>query len=157
MIVTFQSAEDANKAILNNLYILGKCCTTRKLLPEPCRCYKCHTINAHHVAASCREITDMCDTCSGAHPLRDCQLKDDDPDKHYCVNCKTHSHAACNCLCPTYIQHCNKLNAHMPENLYKFFPTNNPNTWKLLHPFARAPTQPPPPLCPTKKITNGHR
>ena len=144
MIVTFRSAEDANKAILNNLYILGKRCTTRKLLPEPRRCYKCHAINARHVAASCREITDICDTCGGAHPSRDCQLKDDDPDKHYCVNCKTHGHAARDRLCPTYIQHCNELNARMPENLYKFFPTNNPNTWELLHPYAITPTQPPP-------------
>ena len=35
MILTFQTAEDANKAIHNNLYIHGKCCITCKLLPEP--------------------------------------------------------------------------------------------------------------------------
>ena len=33
----------------------------------------------------------------------------------------------------------------MPENLYKYFPTTNPNTWELLHPFTIVPTQPPPP------------
>jgi len=50
MIINFRSAEDANKAILNSLYIRGKRCITRKLLPEPRRCYKCHAINAHHIA-----------------------------------------------------------------------------------------------------------
>jgi len=35
MIFTFHTAEDANKAIHNSLYISGKRCITRKLLPEP--------------------------------------------------------------------------------------------------------------------------
>ena len=46
MIVTFRTAEDANRAIQNSLYICGKRCNTWKLLPEPRRCFKCHAINA---------------------------------------------------------------------------------------------------------------
>ena len=133
MIINFRSAEDANKAIRNSLYIRGKRCITRKLLPEPRRCYKCHTINAHHVAANCREITDICDTCGGAHSPKDCQTNHDDYDKLYCVNCKFHGHAARDRLCPTFTKHCNDLNARMPENLYKYFPTDSPASWELYH------------------------
>jgi hypothetical protein len=133
MIFNFRSAEDANKAIGNSLYIRGKCCITCKLLPEPRRCYKCHAINAHHVAASCREITDICDTCRGAHSPKECQTNHDDYDKLYCVNCKIHGHAARDRLCPTFTKHCNDLNTRMPENLYKYFPTDNPSSWELYH------------------------
>jgi hypothetical protein len=131
MIATFRTAEDANYAILNNLYICGKRCTTRKLLPEPRRCFKCHAINSRHIAANCKEITDICDTCGGAHLPKDCTLKDEDPSRHFCINCKTHGHGARDRLCPTYIKQCNNLNTRMPENLYKFFPTDNPSTWEL--------------------------
>ncbi|KIM75154.1 hypothetical protein PILCRDRAFT_79272, partial [Piloderma croceum F 1598] len=48
--------------------------------------------------------------------------------------CKTHGHAAHDCLCPTFLKQCNQLNTKMPKNLYKYFPTNNPNTWELLDP-----------------------
>jgi hypothetical protein len=133
MIINFRSAEDANKAILNSLYIRGKRCVTRKLLPEPRRCYKCHEINANHIAASCKEITDICDTCGGAHSPKECQINHDDYDKLYCVNCKIHGHAARDRLCPTFAKHCNDLNTRMPENLYKFFPTDNPSSWELYH------------------------
>jgi hypothetical protein len=145
MIINFRSADDTNKAIRNSLYIRGKRCITRKLLPEPRRCYKCHAINAHHVAASCREITDICDTCGGAHSPKECQISHDDYDKLYCVNCKIHGHAARDRLCPTFTKHCNDLNARMPENLYKYFPTDKPSSWELYHhptpdPYTQHPT-----------------
>ena len=131
MIITFHTADTANKAIQNNLYICGKQCITRKLLPEPRHCFKCHAINARHIATNCKEITDI---CGGAHLLRDCNLKDEDPAKHFCVNCKTHGHATQDHLCPTYIQQCNELKTRMPENMYKYFPTDNPDTWELSDP-----------------------
>jgi len=134
MIITFRSTQDANKAIHNNLYIHGKWCITRKLLPKPHHCYKCHTINSGHVATNCKEITDICDTCGGAHLSKECQLRDDLPNKHYCINCKSHSHATRDHLCPTYTKQCNDLYTRMPENLYKYFPNDNPNSWELLHP-----------------------
>jgi hypothetical protein len=135
MIINFRSAEDANKAILNSLYIRGKRCITRKLLPEPRRCYKCHAINAHHIASGCKEITDICDICGGAHASKECQLKHDAYDKLYCVNCKIYGHAARDRLCPTFTKHCNDLNTRMPENLYKYFPTDDPTSWELFHPI----------------------
>ena len=141
MILNFRSAEDANKAIHNNIYIHGKRCIARKLLPEPRRCFKCHAINAQHIAANCKEITDICSTCGGAHLSKDCQLKNDHPDKHYCTNCRAHGHSARDRLCPVYIKQCNDLYNRKPEFLYKYFPTDNPNTWELLHPA----TNPPPP------------
>ena len=144
MILTFRSAEDANKAIHNNLYIHGKRCITRKLLPEPRRCFKCHAINAQHIAANCKEITDICSTCGGAHISKDCQLKNDLPDKHYCTNCRTHGHTARDRLCPIYIKQCNELYNRKPEFLYKYFPTDNPSTWELLHPTTN-PLPPAPP------------
>jgi len=98
MIFTFHTVEDANKAICNSLYICGKRCITRKLITEPQSCFKCHTINTRHVAANCKEITDICDTCRGAHPSKDCSLKDEDPTKHFCINCKSHGHATRDCL-----------------------------------------------------------
>ena len=118
MILTFRMAEDANKAIHNSLYIHGKRCITRKLLPEPRRCFKCHAINAQHIAANCKEITDICGTCGGAHLSKECQLKNDHPDKHYCTNCRTHGHSTCDCLCPIYIKQCNELYNCKPEFLY---------------------------------------
>jgi hypothetical protein len=139
MIFTFRTDEDANKAIHNSLYISGKRCITRKLLPEPRRCYKCHAINAQHIAASCKEISDICNTCGGAHLSKDCQLKNEHPDKHFCINCKTHGHSARDRLCPVYVKHCNDLYNRKPENLYKYFPTDNPDTWELLHPPSPSP------------------
>jgi len=136
MIITFRTAESANTAIQNSLYICGKRCTTRKLLPEPRRCFKCHAINARHIAANCKEITDICDTCGGAHLSRECSLKDELPEKHYCVNCKTYGHAARDRLCPAYIKCTDELNTRMPENLYKYFPTDNPRTWELTYPLT---------------------
>ena len=56
MILTFRTAEDANKAIHNSLYIHGKRCITRKLLPKPQRCFKCHAINAQHIAADRKSV-----------------------------------------------------------------------------------------------------
>ena len=147
MILTFRTAEDANKAIHNSLYIHGKRCITRKLLPKPQRCFKCHAINAQHIAASCKEITDICSTCGGAHISKDCQLKNDHPDKHYCTNCRTHGHSARDRLCPVYIKKCNELYNRKPEFLYKYFPTDNPNTWELLHPASN----PPPPTTPPQE------
>jgi len=135
MIFTFRTAEDANRAIQNALYICGKRCITRKLLPEPRRCFKCHAVNARHIAANCKEITDICDTCGGAHPSKECTLKDEDPAKHFCINCKTHGHGARDRLCPVYLRQCTELNTRMPENLYKFFPTANPRTWELTDSF----------------------
>lgn len=76
MILTFPTAKDANKAIKNNLYILGKRRTTRKLLPEP---HHCHSINTQHIATTCKEISDICNSCGGAHLSRDCSLKGEDP------------------------------------------------------------------------------
>src|SRR5882762_1737208 len=156
MIITFRTAEDANKAIHDNLYISGKRCITRKLLPEPRRCYKCHAINAQHIAANCKEITDICHTCGGAHLSKNCQLKNDNPEKHYCINCKTLGHSARDRLCPVYIKHCNDLYNRRPENLYKYFPTDNPNTWELVHPPPPHPTTPTPPYI-TKNNTAGRK
>ncbi|KIM73988.1 hypothetical protein PILCRDRAFT_54979, partial [Piloderma croceum F 1598] len=129
MILTFRTAEDTNRAIQNSLYICGKRCNTWKLLPEPRRCFKCHAINARHIAANCKEISDICDSCGGAHLSKECALKDEDPSKHFCINCKTHGHGTHDRLCPAYLKQCTKLYEQMPENLYKFFPTANPRTW----------------------------
>jgi hypothetical protein len=71
---------------------------------------------------------------SGAHPSKDCHLKDNDPAKHYCINCKTHGHATHDRLCPAFLKQCNELNTKMPENLYKYCPTNNPITQERLDP-----------------------
>jgi hypothetical protein len=131
MIITLRTAEDANRAIQNSLYICGKRCITRKLLPEPRRCFKCHAINARHIAATCKEISDICDTCGGAHLSKECTLKDEDPTRHFCTKCKTHGHGAHDRLCPAYLKQCTELNTWMTENLYKFFPTANPCTWEL--------------------------
>ena len=143
MILTFHSAEDTNKAI-HNLYIHSKRCITRKLLPEPRCCFNCHAINTQHIAANCKEITDICSTCGSAHISKDCQLKNDLPDKRYCTNCRTHGHTARDRLCPIYIKQCNELYNHKPEFLYKYFSTDNPSTWELLHP-ATNPMPPTPP------------
>ena len=133
MFFTFRTAKDANKAIHNNLYIHGKRCATRKLLPKLHRCFKCHAINAWHIAANRKEIADICDTCGSAHLSKECRLKDKDPKKHFCINCKVHEHATHDWLCPAYLKESNELNNKMPENMYKYFPTNNPNTWVLVN------------------------
>jgi hypothetical protein len=71
MIIAFRTAEEANKAILNSIYIAGKRCIVRKLLAEPKRCFKCHVIGARHGAATCKEIAERCDICGGMHTLND--------------------------------------------------------------------------------------
>jgi hypothetical protein len=36
-------------------------------------------------------------------------------------------------LCPAYLKASDKLNNKMPKNLYKYFPTDNLNTWVLVN------------------------
>ena len=81
------------------------------------------------------------------HISKECQLKNDHPDKHYCTNCRTHGHSTRDRLCPIYIKQCNELYNCKPEFLYKYFPTDNPNTWELLHPVSNSP----PPFTPPQE------
>jgi hypothetical protein len=137
MIIAFRTAEDANKAILNSIYVAGKRCIVRKLLAEPRRCFKCHVIGARHVAATCKEIAERCDICGGVHPSNTCSLRNEHPSKQFCINCNTRGHPTRDRLCPTYLHHTKTLNERMPENLYKYFPTDDPASWELTGPTSQ--------------------
>ena len=52
-----------------------------------------------------------------------------------CANCTENvkGHGAADRNCPTYLKEKGKLHEHIPENKYRFFPTNNPHMWQLLN------------------------
>ncbi|KAH7903837.1 hypothetical protein BJ138DRAFT_971929, partial [Hygrophoropsis aurantiaca] len=127
IILTFSSKEAANKAIRQGLNIEGKRVFARKLLPEPPRCLKCHSLTGSHFAAKCPSNHDTCGTCGEEHRTSDCFVTD--PAERFCANCKTKGHAAWERSCPAFTALFDKLVKRNPEAKYRFFPTEDPATW----------------------------
>ena len=121
----------ANTAIRDGLIIAGKRVWARKMLTEPRRCLKCQAIGVMHLAATCKQDHDACGNCSESHRTSNCPNADSTA--HACANCKTKGHPAWDRLCPMFVKHSNRLNARVPENKYRYFPTTlDPATWELL-------------------------
>jgi hypothetical protein len=136
LIIVFNSPENANHAIRNSLYIAGRKTNTRMMVREPQRCAKCqrygHGNNegAPHFAKDCKWVHDTCGGCGHNHRRDDCaaNLAIDS----FCVNCNTKGHPAWDRNCPTFLERREKLNRVRHKQNYRFFVTEDVNTWETL-------------------------
>jgi hypothetical protein len=131
IIIGFNDQKAANRAIEHGLFIKGKQATVRKLLSEPKRCLKCQKFG--HYVADCKAETDRCARCGEKHQTTLCTAMD--PSLHKCMNCidNPKGHGTADRTCPAYLKEKGKLHEHIPENKYRYFPTNDPHTWQLLN------------------------
>jgi hypothetical protein len=131
IIMGYLTREAANRAIGKGLFIEGKRCVARKLLPEPKRCLKCQKFD--HMANDCKNHADICARCGKEHRTNTCTVSD--PTKFKCANCtpaEAEGHGTADRRCPKFTTELTKLQARIPETKYKFFPTNEPHTWRPL-------------------------
>jgi hypothetical protein len=143
----FVTAEAANIAIRNGLYIAGKKITVRKLLQEAQRCAKCqrygHGKNEGeaHFAKDCRWVHDTCGGCGQHHRKEECtaNLAVDS----FCVNCQVKGHPAWDRTCPFFIDRCKRINSARKDGDFRYFVTRDAASWETLSDDAAAPLDPP--------------
>ena len=142
LILTFNNADAANRAITNGLTICNRRCHVEKVKREPTRCLKCQGWN--HFAKDCNEEKNTCGSCAGEHRSSSCLVNE-----RRCVSCKTDDHASWSRSCPTFLRKTEEYNTRNPENSLQFFPTTDPWTWtsseRLSTGFAVNTPLPPPP------------
>ncbi|KAG2346983.1 hypothetical protein BDR05DRAFT_877374, partial [Suillus weaverae] len=117
----------ANQAIRFGLTIEGRKVFGHKLIQEPIRCLKCHTIRGNHMAADCPQELDTCGTCRANHRTSTCGV--DNPELFFCVNCETNDHTAWSRDCPTFIRKWEVHQGRQEDTCYIYFPTNDPLMW----------------------------
>ena len=138
VLIGLSTKEDINKIIQDGLYIEGKHIPIQKTTADPKRCLKCQCYG--HYASNCNATIDTCAYCAGNHCTNICPSSDNPPK---CANCKgqqANGHTAADWDCPVFITERHRLHQCSLEHKYKFFPTNDPSTWKLLS--AIEPTPP---------------
>jgi hypothetical protein len=133
LLLTFNNADAANRAITNGLSICNRRCHVERTKREPLRCLKCQGWN--HLARDCTEEKDTCGNCAGPHRTNSCLTND-----KRCVSCKTGDHASWSRDCPTFIKKTDEYNNRNPDNLLQYFPTADSWTWSAT--FRSAPTPP---------------
>ena len=124
LLLTFNNAGAANRAITNGLSICSKRCHVERTKREPIRCLKCQGWN--HLAKECTEERDKCANCAGSHRTFSCLVED-----RRCVSCNTEDHASWSRKCPTFLRKIDEYNIRNPDNLLQFFPTTDPWTWSV--------------------------
>jgi hypothetical protein len=123
LFITFNSADAANRAITNGIYICNRRCHTERVKRKPTRCLKCQGWN--HFAKECTEDKDKCGNCTENHRTNDCPS----PQTRRCVSCKTDDHASWSRECPTFVKKLSEFNVRNPENALQYIPTADPWTW----------------------------
>jgi hypothetical protein len=117
--LTLNSAKEANKCIRDGLLICGARIFPTKLKQEPTQCMKCRRWG--HFATECQDTKDTCGTCGGEHRTNACA----ESNIRYCVSCNVASHASWDRNCPEFRKRCSWHDNKHPENLLKFFPTED--------------------------------
>jgi hypothetical protein len=135
LFLTFNSANAANRAITNGVYICNRRCRVERVKREPTRCLKCQGWN--HYAKECLEENDKCGNCTENHRTNDCPS----PETRKCVSCKTDDHASWSRECPTFVKKLSDFNDRNPENALQYIPTADPWTWTA---SAKTDNQPQP-------------
>lgn len=136
----FRSAEAANYAIKNGLYIAGKKVGVRKMTQEARRCAKCqrygHGNNegSPHFAKDCKWLHDTCGGCGKNHRKEDCTA--DLSTESFCVNCNVRGHTVWDRNCPIFIERCKSLDASDKESWYPLFVTHDASTWETSSPVS---------------------
>jgi hypothetical protein len=123
LILTFNSADTANRVITNGIYICNRRCHAERVKREPTRCLKCQGWN--HFAKDCQEKDEKCGNCAQNHRTNDCTT----PSVRCCVSCKANDHASWSRECPVFIKKLNDFNDRNPENALQYIPTSEPWTW----------------------------
>lgn len=129
-IAMFTTREGANKAITRGLTIEGRKCLAHKQLPEPMRCFGCHSLDQSHLVCDCPAEHTTCGTCGESHDTSTCAVKE--PNNFYCVNCKTKGHTSCSHDCKAFLKAREKLWMTSREARYKLYPIpSDPLTWVM--------------------------
>lgn len=139
----FRDVSSANLALRTGLIISGKSVQTRKESKEPRRCLRCQDTGGKHLASSCPSHAETCGKCAAEHNTNDCSIED--PWQYKCINCinagyRDTNHAAFDRMCPVFRTDCERYNKLFPVNRYRYFPSNDPQTWELLPPPSPLPT-----------------
>jgi hypothetical protein len=144
LLLTFNNADAANRAITNGLSICNRRCRVERTKREPIRCLKCQGWN--HFAKDCIEERDSCGSCAGPHRTANCL----DPTKN-CVSCKITGHSSWDRNCPSFQKKLTEFNLRNPENALQYFPTADSWTWTASdRPLAPSPLPQMPRPQPTK-------
>ena len=114
LILTFNSADMANRAITNGLYICNRHCHAERVKCEPTRCLKCQGWN--HFAKDCQEENKKCSNYTQNHRINNYP----NPLARCCVSCKTDGHASWSWECPTFIRKLNDFNDRNPKNTLQY-------------------------------------
>jgi hypothetical protein len=128
----FDSRHGANSAIEGGMFIEGKHVNVCKMLTEPRRCLKCQRFG--HYVPDCKATHDTCARCGEQHRTSQCTIMD--TSNFCCTNCTgtgAKGHGAADRNCSAFKAEKEKIQARIPENKYKFFPTEVPRTWQLLN------------------------
>ncbi len=125
LLLTVSGIEQANRA-LKGLTVMGRRALVRREFIEPKRCAKCQSYDGHY-ARDCLLTHDVCATCAGDHPSAQCTVKD--PALYRCAGCGTQGHAAWDRNCPTLRSKVRAHAARRADSGFRFFVTNNPETW----------------------------
>jgi hypothetical protein len=125
LLLSFEDANSANRAITNGLLICNRKCQVERTRKEPIRCLKCQGWN--HFARDCVVEKDTCGNCAGSHRTSNCQVNE-----RSCVSCKANDHASWSRACPTFIRKTAEFNARNPDNSLQYFPTADAWTWSTI-------------------------
>ncbi len=142
LLINFPSAEAANLATDNELYIRGAKLAVEPNYPEPQRCHRC-SLFAAHKASECKSIIKVCGKCRGDHNTRLCRVTN--PADLYCVNCKVRGHRSIDRNCPSFWARKERMDTRNPATFFKYqVILNDPSTWV---PAPKRKTRPPPPTA----------
>jgi hypothetical protein len=136
LILTFNSADAANRVITSGVYICNRRCHAERVKHKPTRCLKCQGWN--HFAKDCQEKDEKCGNCTQNHRTNDCPT----PSARRCISCKTDDHASWSRECPAFIRKLNDFNDRNPENALQYIPTSEPWTWTASSISIRPRVQP---------------
>ena len=101
-----------------------------KTTASPKRCLKCQQFG--HYISDCKASNDRCTCCSSDHHTNLCPSTDDSLKCTNCTGQQANGHGVADRDYPSFITETKKLHQCNPEYKYKFFPTNEPATQKLL-------------------------
>jgi len=123
MIFTLKTPKDANILIRDRTFIMGAKSFPSKAKIEPKQCMKCRKWG--HYAVQCLEAKNSCGNCAEDHHTNECP----NPKHLFCISCKNNMHASWDRNCPKFHKRAAQIDENIPENMLKFFPTDE--NWTL--------------------------
>lgn len=121
--IVLNSPVIANLLIRKGIQIHGVRTRPTKMTKQPTQCMRCRYWG--HLAYQCLNAKEACGGCGEEHSTSNCN----NPQKRYCVSCKSSTHASWDRNCPEFIRRRDSMNEKYPENNLPFFPTDE--EWTL--------------------------